>query len=373
MAFKRHQINRRVIDDLKNRSTIGMYFYLAITIAVLATDDFYKNHVVFSAFFMSAMLFIAVFQIAHHYLFDKIKSIPPRVNNGIFFASVYATSLTWGTGFAYFMIQPQGISSKIIMLAATVGLNSGGVVAFIPSWYISSLYTLLMLLPAVVLMYLLNIHPTLVVLIILFIIYMTMIALRGNREYWDALENEYLLKQKTAEIEEISRVDVLTGLYNRRYFDEIFNIVWKSAARNKDLLTVIIADIDHFKPINDTHGHLAGDAYLKKIADVFSGVFQRETDFVARYGGEEFVFLLKDTKKRAALDLAEKVRSEIENTALYHYSSRIQSTISLGITACVPDLEDKKETMLEKADKALYQAKNSGRNRVVFYEDGKGC
>jgi diguanylate cyclase (GGDEF)-like protein len=276
-------------------------------------------------------------------------------------------------GFAYFMIQPGEISSKIIMLACTIGLNSGGVVAFIPSWHTSSLYTVLMLSPAAVVMYFLDIHLTLVFLIILFTIYMMMIALRGNREYWDALENEHLLKQKTAEIQKISRVDVLTGLYNRRYFDEIFNIQWKAAARNKDLLTVIIADIDHFKPVNDTHGHLAGDAYLKKIADIFTGIFQRETDFVARYGGEEFVFLLENTEKTAALALAEKVREEIENTALYHYSNRIQSTISLGISACVPDMEDKKEDLFEKADKALYQAKNSGRNRVVFYENGKGC
>jgi diguanylate cyclase (GGDEF)-like protein len=373
MAFKRHQINRRVIDDLKNRSTIGMYFYLAVTVAVLATDNFYKKHEVFSVFFLSAMVFIAVFRIAHHYLYDKISKKTPRLNNYVFFISVYATSLTWGMGFAYFMVQPGELASKIIMLACTMGLNSGGTVAFIPSWHTSALYTVMMLAPAGVAMFYFDVYLTLVFLIVLYIIYMSIIALRGNREYWNALENEYLLKQKTAEIGKISRVDVLTGLYNRRYFDEIFNIQWKAAARNKDLLTVIIADIDHFKPVNDTYGHLAGDAYLKKIADIFTDIFQRETDFVARYGGEEFVFLLSNTEKNAALDLAEKVREEIENTAVYHYSSRIQSTISLGISACVPDMEDEKENLLEKADKALYQAKNSGRNRVVFYEDGKGC
>ncbi|MEZ4566359.1 MAG: hypothetical protein R2860_05140 [Desulfobacterales bacterium] len=83
MAFKRHQINRRVIDDLKNRSTIGMYFYLAITIAVLATDDFYKNHVIVFRFFHVCHAIYRRIPDCHHYLFDKIKSIP-RVNNGIF-------------------------------------------------------------------------------------------------------------------------------------------------------------------------------------------------------------------------------------------------------------------------------------------------
>ena len=373
MVFKRHQINRRVIDDLKNRSTIGMYFYVLVTIAVLTVDGFYKKHFSFSVFFLTAMLLIAVFRISHHYLFDKMKKIPPRWNYFAFFASVYVTSLTWGVGFAYFMIQPEELSSKIIMLASTVGLDSGGVVAFIPSWRTSALYSVFMLTPAAAAMSYLGIHLSLVVLIILFIIYMTMIALRGNREYWDALENEHLLKLKSEEIERISRVDVLTGLYNRRYFDEIFNIQWKTAARSSIPLTIIIADIDHFKPINDTYGHLAGDAYLKKIAEVIDGIFQRDTDFVARYGGEEFVFLLQNLDKDGAIELAEKVRSEIENMTLFYYNHKIQATVSLGISACIPQQEDKKDHLFEKADKALYRAKNSGRNQVVFYSDDAGC
>lgn len=373
MAFQRYHINKRVIDDLKNRSTIGMYFYIIVTFGVLANDGFYKKHFVFSAFFMTAMLFIAIFRISHHYLFDKIKKIPPKIHNYIFFTSVHVTSLTWGIGFAYFMIQPEEISSKIIMLACTVGLNSGGVVAFIPSWSTSALYTVLMLSPAAIVMFHLGIHLTLVFLIILFIIYMMMIALRGNREYWDALENEHLLKLKSKEIEKISRVDVLTGLYNRRYFEEIFNIQWKAAARNGNPLTIIIADIDHFKPVNDTYGHLAGDAYLKKAAEVISGIFQRDTDFVARYGGEEFVFLLENVDKNDAIALAEKVRREIETMTLHYYKNRIHTTMSLGISSCIPQLEDKKDHLLEKADNALYQAKNSGRNQVVYYGDGTTC
>jgi diguanylate cyclase (GGDEF)-like protein len=369
MAFKRHQLNRRVIDDLKNRSTIGMYFYLIVTISVLTVDGFYKKHILFSVFFLVAMLFIAVFRIVHHHLFDKMsKKISSRLNYYLFFASVYATSLTWGMGFAYFMIQPEELSSKIIMLACTVGLNSGGVVAFIPSWQTSVLYCVFMLLPAAVAMFYLGVHSSLAVLILLFILYMMMIALRGNREYWDALENEHLLKLKTEEIEKISRTDVLTGLYNRRYFDEMFNIKWKAADRNSISLAIIIMDIDHFKQVNDTYGHLAGDTYLKNAADVIKRIFQRDTDFVARYGGEEFVFLLENIDKTDAVAFAEKVRSEIESMTLFHYDHKIKTTVSLGISLCVPQPDANKEYFFEKADKALYQAKNSGRNQVVFFE-----
>jgi diguanylate cyclase (GGDEF)-like protein len=271
------------------------------------------------------------------------------------------------------MIQPEELSAKIIMLASTVGLNSGGVVAFIPSWRTSALYSVVMLTPAAVAMLYLGIHLTLVVLIFLFIIYMTMIALRGNREYWDALENEHLLKLKTREIERISRVDILTGLYNRRYFDEVFNIQWKAAARGNTLITIIIADIDHFKIVNDTYGHLAGDAYLGKIAGVFSNTFQRDTDFIARYGGEEFVFLLQNREKEDTIELAEKIRAEIENMTLIHYSHKIQATLSLGISSCVPQPDDNREHLFKKADNALYRAKNNGRNQVVFYNDDGKC
>lgn len=370
MAFKRHQINRRVIDDLKKRSTIGMYFYIMVTITVLAVDGFYKRHVAFSAFFLTAMLLIAIFRISHYYLYDQFDQNNPRSNYVAFFASVYATSLTWGIGFAYFMIQPEDLSSKFLMLVSTVGLDSGGVVAFIPSWRTSALYTVIMLTPAAIALSYLGIHMALVILIVLFTIYMMMIAFRGNREYWDALENEYLLKIKTEEIEKISRVDVLTGLYNRRYFDESFNLQWKAAVRSNTSLTIIIADIDHFKPINDTYGHLAGDAYLKKLAGILSRIFRRETDFVARYGGEEFVFLLENIDKDTAIALAEEVRSEAEKMTLTHYQHRIRTTLSMGISACIPRVDDNKDQFFEKADKALYQAKNSGRNQVVFYEDG---
>ncbi len=350
-----------------------MYFYMLVTIGVLTVEGFYKKHAAFSVCFMTAMLLIAVFRISHHYLYDKIEKKAPRLNYSAFFASVFATSLTWGLGFAYFMIQPEELSAKIIMLASTVGLNSGGVVAFIPSWRTSALYSVFMLLPAAVAMLYLGVHLTLVVLIILFIIYMTMIALRGNREYWDALENEHLLKLKTREIEKISRVDMLTGLYNRRYFDEIFNIQWKAAVRGSTLFTIIIADIDHFKIVNDTYGHLAGDAYLEKISGVFSDIFQRDTDFVARYGGEEFVFLLQNRDKEDTIELAEKIRAKIEKMTLIHYNHKIQATLSLGISSCTPQPDDNREHLFKKADNALYRAKNNGRNQVVFHNDNGKC
>jgi len=367
MTFKRHRINRRVIEDLKNRSTIGMYFYLAVTVAVLSVDGFYKRHIGFSILFLMAMLFIAVFRISHFYFYSRINKINRRLNYMAFFASVYATALTWGLGFTYFMLQPEELSSKMVMLASSVGLDSGGVVAFIPSRRTSIIYNFLTLFPAAAVLLYYGVHLTIVFLIILFGAYMTLVAFRGNREYWDALENEHLLKLKTDEIEKISRTDILTQLYNRRYFDEIFNFQWKAAARSASSISVLICDIDQFKSINDTYGHLAGDAFLKKTAKILSQIFQRDTDFIARYGGEEFVILLFNHEINEAVVFAERIRSELEKMKLIYGPHRIQTTMSVGIASCIPRLEDKRDKLLDRADKAMYRAKENGKNQVVFY------
>ncbi len=373
MAFERHRINRRVIDDLKMRSTMGMYFYIAITLLVLIVDGFYERHPVFSAIFMTAMIGVAVFRILHFHLFDRIGAMVGwKLNHGIFFASVYATALIWGLGFAYCIVQPEEETTKMLMLTSTAGLNAGGVVAFIPARFLSIAYNLTMLLPAIAAMSWFRIHFTLVFLFLLFAVYMTIMALRGNREYWDALENEYQLRVKTEQIQKMSRVDNLTGLYNRDYFDEMFAIQFKMAARNGAPLALVICDIDHFKPINDTYGHLAGDAYLVKIAEILSASFQRETDFLARYGGEEFVALLPGQESIDAISLCENVRIGVESLVFRHHSHRIQTTMSFGIATCVPRMDDERDRLLERADTALYRAKNGGRNRIVVYEEENG-
>jgi len=370
-GFKRNRINRRVINDLKNRSTVGMYFYLAVTLGVLSVDGFYQRHPGFSAVFLAAMVFIAVFRISHFYLYDRFERINYQANFCAFFTSVFATALTWGLGFAYFMVQPEELTSKMVMMASSVGLDSGGVVAFIPSRRTAVTYNLLALMPAVMAMLYLQIHLIIAFLIVLFAAYMTLVAFRGNREYWDALENEYLLKRKNEEIKEISRIDVLTGLYNRRYFSEIFNLQWKTAARNNGSLIVLICDLDFFKEINDTYGHLAGDEYLKQAAGIFLHTFKRDTDLIARYGGEEFVVLLSGMDKERAVSFAERVRQQIRELTVVYSGQQLQTTISIGLSICSPKIGWKSDRLLEQADRALYQAKNQGRNQVVFYETSK--
>ena len=270
------------------------------------------------------------------------------------------------------MLQEREYTAQFLMALCVCGLCAGGVVAFIPHRRLSIFFNISMLMPAIITILVNGLNIPLAVMIFLFSVYMVLIAYRGNREYWNALENEYLLEIKSQKMERLSNTDVLTGLYNRRYFDEAFDREWKRSGRNNSLLSVILFDIDHFKIINDTFGHQVGDEYLKKTAAALTSVFKRDYDIVARYGGEEFIVLLPGINADHASQLAEKVKKRIESMTTDHLGKKVGTTISAGIMCCVPNFNTISDSIISCADQALYIAKQGGRNRVAVYTSASG-
>lgn len=182
------------------------------------------------------------------------------------------------------------------------------------------------------------------------------------------------VKSRTAELnrinrklQKIARVDELTSLYNRRAFEEFYEREWQRALRNGMTMSVILFDVDHFKRFNDTYGHLAGDHCLEAVASVLSRHAKRPGDLVARLGGEEFVVLLTDTENPQTV--AENCRHGVTSLKLKHETSPVSDvvTISAGFTSIKPEAGVPRDLALEQADKALYMAKESGRNRVIGY------
>ncbi|CEG57241.1 sensor domain-containing diguanylate cyclase [Legionella fallonii] len=171
-------------------------------------------------------------------------------------------------------------------------------------------------------------------------------------------------------LQEMSYQDGLTGIANRRRFDEYFSQEWNRALRHGQPLAIIMADLDFFKSYNDSFGHQAGDECLKKIALKLKSNILRLTDLLARYGGEEFVCVLPGTNLAAAKLLAEKLRLAVCSLKLPHPNSTVSPyvTISLGVACCSP-CEDMPNNLLKAADAALYQAKTLGRNRVEVATD----
>lgn len=179
------------------------------------------------------------------------------------------------------------------------------------------------------------------------------------------------LEAANRELQIIAMMDGLTGIANRRYFDEQFNLRWRTAMRQGAPLSVIMADIDWFKAYNDEYGHQAGDDCLKLVARTIRGSTKRAADFAARYGGEEFVIILPDTDGNGAVKLAERVRKQVEDLNIEHNKSPLgRVTISLGVASSVPRAVEGSPELIDAADKALYDAKNSGRNCITMVNAG---
>ena len=184
-------------------------------------------------------------------------------------------------------------------------------------------------------------------------------------EELNRIRNE--LEEANRRLEQLSSIDEGTGIPNRRHLYEVLEREWKHCIRENRQLSVIMLDLDHFKNYNDNYGHPAGDACLKTVAETLRRSIGRPRDTVARFGGEEFIILLPDTTEEGAAYVAERIRYEIDRLRIPHNFSETADhlTVSLGVAATVPSQLMSPESCIEEADKALYQAKREGRNRVV--------
>jgi diguanylate cyclase (GGDEF)-like protein len=183
---------------------------------------------------------------------------------------------------------------------------------------------------------------------------------------WERTMRKAFIEQRM--LNELAQRDGLTGLYNRRIFDDYIQRVWRQARRDQVSVEIIFIDIDHFKIYNDLHGHQAGDDCLRKVAVSISKAAKRPFDFSARYGGEEFVLVLYGPPDDYARTLPEQLREEIIDLAIHHEGSHVAPTItvSIGVALADPSSGRSLTGAIQAADEALYEAKQSGRNRVIF-------
>ncbi|HNY51621.1 MAG TPA: diguanylate cyclase [Smithella sp.] len=192
-------------------------------------------------------------------------------------------------------------------------------------------------------------------------------------QFKDITERKYAentLKEANERLERLSTSDGLTGVANRRCFDQTLQREWTRLQRTKDHLSLIMCDVDFFKLYNDAYGHQGGDDCLKSVAQALQDNARRGGDCVARYGGEEFAVIMPATEEKNAVYVADKIRQAVEKMAMAHSKSSVAPhvTLSLGVATVVPDDPETPESLIKRADEALYRAKSSGRNRVVLWE-----
>lgn len=179
---------------------------------------------------------------------------------------------------------------------------------------------------------------------------------------------EAALVKANQELEQLATVDSLTGIANRRLFDEYLGIEWLQMFREQSPISLILCDVDFFKLYNDTYGHLVGDFCLQQVATTINTCVKRPTDLVARYGGEEFAVILPNTDAKGALQVAESIRQKVQALKITHTTSSVSEfvTLSLGVTSVIPNTEINPDLLIAITDKALYSAKQQGRNRIII-------
>jgi len=180
------------------------------------------------------------------------------------------------------------------------------------------------------------------------------------------------LEQANHELELKNTIDDLTGLYNRRFYDQKIMAEYRRSKRNLTPLSLVIIDIDHFKNVNDNYGHLAGDQCLTWLSKLIKQCLRRSSDMGFRYGGEEFCLILPDTDNEGAMQLAEILRRKIEKQTFSYQDITISLTISCGVSTYQQENDVLPEQLFMAADKALYQAKHNGRNQSQLYQFTQG-
>jgi len=191
--------------------------------------------------------------------------------------------------------------------------------------------------------------------------------LQRDAAYRALRESQQELQKTNFELQRLTNTDGLTGIANRRYFDDYLLAEWKRARREQLDMSLLLIDVDYFKLYNDTYGHVAGDMVLKQVARVLDDSIMRPADLAARFGGEEFTMILPRTGIDGALGIAEKLCALVLSKQIPHERSQASSwlSVSIGVASIVPAEDQEPKALVEMADRRLYRAKQGGRNRVV--------
>lgn len=361
-------IQLKALHDFCQRTRTGYISYpIAWFILSLVTVQMSQTFFFFHLVILSSFTLIRFALNRHFSLVTNSFSIGWRVTflylstliNAAYFASLLAYLLTQD-------ITPETVAAIIIIQACIV--PSGALTFCIYKPLSDTFFAVMFAIPLSVYFIEGYPHPLIAALAILIgYIYISVTASRFNHDYWAYIKLNQQLGKYAGDLEQENRLDPLTRMNNRRYFDERLQVAWLRARRDQQPLSMIMIDIDNFKQVNDTWGHHTGDQILIALSDIIRQAFTRATDTLARYGGEEFIVLLENTNQADCMAAAEKLRERIAIRRFSTDATELYCTISLGISSQVPNDQLSSQDLIKRADMALYKAKGTGRNRVASY------
>jgi len=365
MVINQQRLQKRALGDLSKRARGGIFIYVLVWMIIAISHQLPEVLPVLFYFNMSILLAVAGVRLLHLYMHTRPPELSVLFMTDWLVYTILFAALHWGLMAAWILFDDNAVDIRNLMIVATAGIAIGGATTLSISTRIRIFYPVLMFCPGIlVLIYQGSsdgwILAGLIALALIFVHSTTKIA---NGDYWEAITNQVVAEDRANLMEQLSITDQLTQLNNRLYFDKKFDKEWNRCSRMKIPLSVLLMDIDNFKEINDTYGHLFGDECLQLIASTISSELLRASDCVARYGGEEFVALLPNTAESETRAIAEKLVRAVSAVSSKLEGKEIQITCSIGGATTSPNYQEDREYLIKQADIALYQAKNNGRNQ----------
>lgn len=364
-------LKSQVHEDLTIRARGGMFVYLAVWLVSTIWANVPASHPVF--FYLNTLLIsiTLLLRLLHYRIVRKNPQYKIDLMSRALILLVLFSALHWGLLSAWILYSnefPQLNYPYMIMLAA---FAIGGTTTLSISREIRIFYPVLMFIPALLQGLLFDENSLFLMLSLLALlsyIYVLEASRVSSEDYYKAITNGKIAAERAHMLEKLSNTDPLTLLKNRLYFNSRFIEEWKRCGRLQIPLSIMMIDLDHFKNINDTYGHVYGDKCLQKVARTLQIQLPRVTDTIARYGGEEFVILLTNTELDMAEKIADKLVRRISDIKLLKDNQAIAVSCSIGVACSVPSHLVDHELLLIAADNAMYQAKQRGRNQWATAE-----
>jgi diguanylate cyclase (GGDEF)-like protein len=363
MALERHKQALRDFIARTSRGTslhLPMWLLMCVSVGLPASAPgvFWTNFAGFSVATGLRLLFT-------NFCAQWVETRTRRARQIIRFL-VFLPCLQWSLLAVISMQQGTLHPLMLPLLFVVVGLATAGTVVLSIDRSVRIWYPIAALAPSGA-AFLLQPSPTdvlLAIMSVIVIVYVSAATRLVYDSYWAALNAGFVLEERARILESLSTTDALTQIPNRLHFERCMEVAWARAIRDIQPLSVLLIDLDHFKNINDTHGHSIGDDCLKAAARALVRSMLRDGDRVARWGGEEFIVLLPDASHEAAQSVAQRLLQNIAKTVIPSPSGMVRLTCSIGLATLSLDRPCRPEALINEADRALYQAKSQGRNRV---------
>jgi len=363
-------VRRRVLFDMSERIQTALLLYPLIWLLITQFDHFFWRETGVALLILSALTLLSILR---RLLSLRLRQLAEDdLDKAFMWFRLLSCGhvLIWGLATAITLVWLPAKSLSLFMIIAGVALLNGATVSLSLDRTLSIGFTLSGIVPFVATALIVRDKGYIVLslLCVAFAIYVISAARVVRQDYLDGVQARQTAEDRARQLERLSLTDTLTQIPNRLSFDRQYAMAWADARRQKAPVAVALIDLDHFKHINDQHGHLIGDRCLQEAARGFQAELLRPTDMVARYGGEEFIVLMPDTDLAGGKQVAERIVARLATHALSHTGQSIALTCSIGVASVVPEPSHRPAQLIKLADQALYRAKANGRNRVEVAE-----